>query len=421
LACSPKPATGGGAGAKKGAASLSSSATNQKDNTSSSTSTQTSTARPEVPNYQSADLGKNFNTSSPNKLFIKPVADKDKIFLVQLINAYRPIWLNLSKKLEDRNGFWKMETAFFHALDNSIVGAWSKDSFPSLETQTDTMSIHQPLVSVAGSEDMASSAERGDDFKTIGHTFSDALTYPSLPTAVLSLYAIPYDDPNAAALSPPIAYKNIYNRIGPLTEDVLASCKRVNEAYTKGAFPEQADNLACNGVTSGGSGISNYLNVQMGGNTFTGVGSLDNFYQMQTLNIWMPVPPAGYQCLGLIVTNTPDQPATSADAGGVYAQSQMTFGTSQTGQLQEQAKWDYPVYCVLQKYVVEGQLAPLASNGEVDIYRIAVKDPNGISNQNLFWAFPTATPDADRQALKVYVLNKNFVKQLPDIDVTKAK
>ncbi len=344
-----------------------------------------------IPNYQSGDLGSNFNRNAPQKLNLKPTADANKVFLVQLINSYRPVWYDLAT-----------------AGDSSAV--WTLAG-----KKTTSVSVFQPIASFAGSNELAVSAERGDSFKIIGHTLSPSLTFPPYPTAVLSLYAISSQDPLSAAISPPMAYQKVYSRLGPMTEDLLLACKKVNEAYKEGGSPSHTDDSKCKQVTAGGSSIYDFLNVQMGGSTTTGVGDLSTYYQLQTLVIWKPIPPAGYQCLGQIVTNTTDQPQTIADAAGIYAQYQQTLGVDQNGNLQAQAQWDYPVYCVQQKYLVEGTLHELASNGSVNLYSIVPKDSKGLANTNVFWALPTSTSSTEFNNTKVYLLNTDYVKLLPPL------
>lgn len=398
----------------EGASTEAGATNNEEDPTGAGTAAKKPSSKREAPNFQIGDTD-GINQLAKKKLILKPAEDKDKVFLIQLIHAYRPVWLNLTKKLEETSGFWSFMAGVNAAADSTFLESFSKEAFAHPEVRTEGMSVHQPIASMGGSDDMAASAERQDDFKVIGHTVSNSLNFPTLGTAVLSLYAIPPSDPLALSISSPSDYTKVYSRLGPLTEDLMDACRRVYEKQSKGHFPEAADTLKCDMVTAGGTKIFTYLNVQMQGNTMTGVGDLEEFFKRQTLVIWKPVPPPGFQCLGMVVTNTPDKPATTADAAGIAAQYQSTLVKDQSGNYQETAKWDYPVYCVQSKYVVEGKIIPMVTNGEVDFYRVGAKNADGVANTNLFWAFPSSATEAERQASKVYVLNKKYVRLLPEL------
>ena len=159
----------------------------------------------------------------------------------------------------------------------------------------------------------------------------------------------------------------------------------------------------------------NYIDVQNGGNTITGVGNLSTFYQDQTLVIWQPQPAPGYVCLGVVVTNTSAQPQTASDAGGPYAMQEQTLAPDASGVLVQTQNLDYPVYCIQQQYAAPGQLVPVATNGSVDFYKVVAKDSTGYGDANLFWAFPSDTPEATRQAQKVYVPALKYTRILPDL------
>lgn len=356
-----------------------------------------------APNFDSSPLDGSFNR---NKYYAsaykKPAQDADKIFLIQNIDAYRPIWLNL-----DHNVDWGGDDAGRDGEYRWQIGTQG--------TKDKQLSIHQPLSSIAGSDNLSASMERGDDFKVIGHAISPNLQFPETPTAVLSLYAISYQSPEGAALRAPMAYQQVYDKLGPLTEDLFAACQRLGEAAQNQEAPDLADQERCNMVTAGGSNIWDYLNVQMQGSTMTGVGSLEDFYQKQSLVIWKPIPPPGYQCLGQMISNTPDQPSTSGDAGGYYAQVRQTLVQDQFGNYMEQSSLDYPMYCVQEKYLVEAKLQFYAGNGGVDLFKVVPKDEQGIGNTNLFWAFPQELSSEERSKVKVYTLNKDYVKVLPPI------
>lgn len=417
FSCSP---TGPGGAGSKSSSSKKTSSASMTQNTDSGTSA----ADPSgvVPKFQTGDLGNNFNKNASQKLITKPAEDKDKVFILQRINAYRPIWLNLAKNLSDTSGFWKWIYGISDSVESSGIGfveEWSRESFERPKVTTDKTSIYQAIPTFAGSDDMAKSAERGDDFKIIGHTLSQTLNFPNYLTGVLSLYAISPQDPLSAAISPPMGYKKIYYKLGPLTEDLLQACMNVQKASEKHRMPDAGDMQKCDMARQGSDSIFDYLNVQMGGNTMTGVGDLSNYFQMQTLVIWQAIPRSGYQCLGQVVTNTTDQPATSSDPGGIYAQNQQTFGVDENGNYVEMSKADYPIYCVQQKFLVEGKLQPITTNGSIDFYRVTAKDDTGYPNANLFWAVPSNTSEADRKNIKVYVLNKKYLKVLPDLKIGK--
>lgn len=412
VSCSPKTQVSERTGGQNASNSLS------DPNNPNSRVNASKTSKRSVPNFQVGDLGSGFNSSDPKKLKLKPAADANKVFLVQRVTAYRPVWLNLSKGLTDTSSLWSVATVLFHPYDSLTSGinvTANRSGFPTT-VPSSNFSIYQPFAAIGGHDNLSVSVERGDSFKVIGHALSNSLSMPTMGTAILSLYDIPPNDPLSAAILPPASYKNVYNKIGPLPKDILVACEKMNEAGAKGHFPDPIDQALCEQATAGGGNISNYLNVLMGGSTTTGVGSHESFFAMQTLNLWMPVPPAGYQCLGLIATNTPDQPSTTADAGGIYAQYMQTLGIDQNGNIQQQSSLDYPVYCVAEKFLSPGVLVPIGTNGQVDFYLIAPKDSTGIKNQNLFWAVPSSTPDTERQKIKVFVLNSAYTRELPDLD-----
>lgn len=418
LSCSPsKPAASSGKYSGKSGTALDGGATGTENETATTSSKKsTSTTSRVAPNFQTADT--NFGKTG-SKLLIKPVEDANKVFLVQRIRSYRPIWLDLKKQLADQSAFWSFMTKTSTAMDSSFVGGFTREVFEIDKGEpTAEVSVHQTIPSFAGSDDLATKAERGDSYKIIGHTVTKSLTLPTLPTAVLSLYAIPPSDPLSAAIMPPMSYQTVYTRLGPLTADIMQGCMEVQKAGMDGRFPHADDKAKCDSVTAGAYNIYDFMHVQMGGSTMTGVGDLNNYYTMQTLVVWQPIPNPGYQCLGHIVTNTADQPATSADAGGMAAQNIKTLIPDQTGKLTEQYDWDYPVYCVAEKYLVPGMLVPVATNGSVDFYAIGPdpKYPKGLAKMNLFYAVPSTMTNEERGKIKVWVLNTDFVKVLPDLN-----
>lgn len=394
----------------------SSSAGTSSSGSTTSGSGSTTTGIKTVGGVQVADLGDLFNKDNPNRLKVKPAADKDKMFLVQRISAYRPVWLNLTKSLDDTFHFWKFLTGVSNVVNQLPGSTFFQESFQRpAEPPTSTLSIHQPLASQAGSDDLATSIERGDSFKTLGHTLSKSLCYPSTPTAVASLY-VPTQD-QTDAIRPPKSYKLVYAQLGELSEQNYEACKRVQESSTHKPpeQPQPEDLAACTASREGSYAIRNATDAAYGG---TGVGNLDLLYSKQSLVIWEPIPETGYHCLGQIITNTTDQPSSTADAGGSYAQGQTVMSTGADGKIQQTSSLDYPVYCVKESYLVEGVLVSIATNGQVDFFNIKGKDANGYSDSNLFWSVPSSMSNADRSKIKVWTLNNKFVRFLPDLKGT---
>ena len=67
-------------------------------------------------------------------------------------------------------------------------------------------------------------------------------------------------------------------------------------------------------------------------------------------------------------------------------------------------------YCIAEKYLVEGFLDKLImTDGTVSFYTIGSKNPDAFIDTNLFMA--TVQPP---EQVKAWVLNKKFVKLLPD-------
>ncbi len=376
-------------------------------------STTTNGSKTGIGGTQVADLGNLFNKNNPNRLKLKPAADKDKIFLVQRIDAYRPVWLNLTKSLDDSLHFWKFLTGVTNVVNQLPGSTFFRESFERpAEPPTSSLSIHQALAAQAASDDLATSVERGDSFKTLGHTLSKSLCYPSTPTAVASLYVPTQEETDA--LSPPKSYKKVYSQLGELSQQNYEACKRIEESSTKKPpeMPQPEDVAACTAAREGSTAIRNATDAAYGG---TGVGNLDLLYSKQSLVIWEPIPQTGYRCLGQIITNTTDQPSSTADAGGIYAQNQTVFTRGPDGKLQQGSSLDYPIYCVKESYLVEGVLVSIATNGEVDFFNIKGKDANGYSDSNLFWAIPSSTSNEDRLKIKVWTLNNKFIRLLPDL------
>ncbi len=400
LACSPAQNSQG------------TSASKLDSNAASSSKTKAAT----VPNFQSTDLGSSFNQASGKKLTLKPTEDKNKVFIVQRVRAFRSVWLNLTMDLTTTSNFWKFMKGF--DLSGDAV-------------QTDSISIHAPLASAGGSDNLSESTDRGDVFHVIGHAVSNSMNSPTNPTAILSLYLNGPQDADAQnfaeAMAAPKTYKKIFSRLGPLSDDLYSYClnnEEINGIRSHSVVPDPAKAAKCEQVTAGGQKIFNMTDAQMGGNTYTGIGSMSEFYQKQTLVVWEPVPQDGYVCLGALVSNTPDVPMTASDAGGRYAQEQKTLVTDQNGDLVESYNRDYPVYCVQQKYATEGTLVPWVSstngadtndpNKTVYFYKIQAKDATGYGDANLFWASTDGTL-ASKTTTKVYVLKKEFIRLLPDI------
>ncbi|MBI2602293.1 MAG: hypothetical protein HYW48_04485 [Deltaproteobacteria bacterium] len=356
-----------------------------------------------VPDYQSAALGDKFGRQVPDiKRKKKAPEDKEKLFLVQKIDAYRPVFLNLTKP---NDAFmWKVVDKFLWSrdVDDKENPVWERN-------EAETISVHQPLPEAATHD-----YERGDKFKIFGHTLSLTLGWPRHKTAVISEYLDAGDNcspqnqqPPAicTVIAPPKKYTRVYHKDGPMTEEVFEACKRQGEAAVAGAFPAAEDTMICATVAAGSEQMFDSQTMMYGGSNF----NLQDFYQKQTLVIWRAEPYPGYACLGDIATNTTESPLFSTDASGIPGQQSDLMANN----------------CINKQYLLPGKLVEILSRDDIAFYEIEPENPNeGFADANFFYAIniegmsASAKKKAEEEA-KVWVLNRKYANILPSMSLPK--
>ena len=134
----------------------------------------------------------------------------------------------------------------------------------------------------------------------------------------------------------------------------------------------------------------------------TTVFDYQQMFDVLAVFFWKPVPYSGYQCLGHISSNGQgNMPVTELDVNQEYS----GLGTSLNPSAELEA-----MYCVQQKYVVEGRIGDLlmqSADKTVAIFEVRAKDSTGFDNGHLFYAQPCPSGVlADCPVTeKVYVLN----------------
>lgn len=356
-------------------------------------------AQSAIPDYQSAALGDKFGRQTPQiSRKKKPPEDKERLFLVQKIDAYRPVFLNLTKPNEDI--LWKIvdKTLWSRDIDNKEDPVWERN-------EAETISIYQPLAEAATHD-----YERGDKFKIFGHTLNLFLGWPRHRTAVISEYLDAGDNcspqnqqppPICTVIAPPKKYKRVYYKQGPMTEEVFEACTRQGEAAMAGGFPSAEDTMICSTVAAGSEQIFDSQTLMYGGSSF----NLQDFYQKQTLVIWRAESYPGYACLGDVVTNTTESPLFSTDATGILGQQSELMANN----------------CINKQYLLPGKLAEVLSRDDIAFYEIEPQNPNeGYSDSNFFYAINIAGMNAEAKKkaedeVEVWVLNKKYAKILSDM------
>lgn len=344
-----------------------------------------------VPKFQSVQLDSRFNRGPKAKARTKDKADIGKKFLLQRIDAYRPIWLNV--KGSTNAGLW--------------FANWGTEY-----GQSPTWSAFQPLPFAADSD-----FARGDQYRIVGHVLHNKAEYPpaSIRAAVVSLYP---DGPDDMSIMAPVQrFKLLFSELGPDQTHYMNPCTRVQEAASEKKMPESTDEELCTAISSGVNQINSTMSVQYGPMGL----NVDTFYKLMSVSFWRPIPPpGGYRCLGIIVGNSTDQPYTSMDAAGVFGQTEFSRTLDQqTGQGDAQ-------FCFRYEYLTEGKLVQIAERRPaanernikgIKFYKILPKDPDvGVSDTGMFWAIAEGEKgyDEENPQIKVWVLKKKYVKELPD-------
>ncbi|MBP6219150.1 MAG: hypothetical protein KA436_11240 [Oligoflexales bacterium] len=354
------------------------------------------------PGFATAKIGAKFNTVKTTS-FKTPAEDKLKVFILQRIAVYRPVWLDATAAswgvFPDASGLGQM--------------------FPAKEVdkhEAKNISIHQPLAGAA-----TVNHERGDEFFGIGHALSLGIRYPECPTAVLSLYA----GKKPEALAPPKNYSRIYFKQGTNEKIYADRCMKMQKEQTIAAknkenssFPDPVDQEMCAIVQAGTTLKTDLDSLMYGGSE----AAYKKYFEKQNVAIWDPIPQPGYKCLGQIVTNTKEKPLLASDNSGENSvQREVSIGTVQGSS--QGAFYESATYCVKEEYVTDGVVIPILVDQDIAIGIITAKDPNvGFSSAKLFAAYKKERPDMTTEEtanklreMKVWVLKKDSIKVLPDL------
>ena len=358
-----------------------------------------------VPNFDQANLESRFNREKLKKLKIPDEYNEIKI-IAKSVEFYRGIWLDLRKQVwKGFDDFSERFSGSFSSLINDPqVSDYFLDIFDSGDKpKVKKISVWQPLQTptlLDFAPDMPLT------FYLPGHLAVPKIEQPTTKTIVMT--PNPFLEGNAA-IAPPEDYELIYKKSGEFTEDVLAMCSKIDQDMATGesVLPDIEDQTYCDTIlpgtlmghrTEGGTRVGNY-------NPYTGTynNAFDELFKKQSAALWKPIPQAGYKCLGHISTNGKmEKPYTEKD----FAQSVVEVGVSER----------YAMYCVQEEYVVKGKLflPPLVTDGEITIFRIVSDDPDGFDDANLFYAHKGRPSSEELKKVEVWVLNKKFVKFLPD-------
>ncbi len=309
-----------------------------------------------VPTFSEANI-KNINVPIIKSL----KSTTTKIFWVTTTSFYRAIWLDVQS-----GGFMRLPPG-------DARGADLRDVIKGI-TEPSQASAHQPIPPpVRVGETMIT-------FSILGHAFTPAIEAPTFGTAVLSSSGVDQQGP----VAPPDNYKLVYEHVGVDLNEILKEC----------ASPEGAESARMQNK------CGKYQQYTRSGSL-----KIQDLFNKKNVAIWKPVPPEGYKCLGYLATNGQNQkPYTNFDSSGEYVEQGM----------------DYAMYCVQDKYVVEGKLSkpvltlPYLSKGISFFATIVPKDDKGYG-ANLFHVVNVEDKDNLASVFekeKVYVLNKDFIEIL---------
>lgn len=344
-----------------------------------------------APKFQQADgnINKQKITQTPQK----PEEDKGKKFLVQRVNKFRPVWLNLSKQVKGEK--------------------FASVSFDGEIKDPPTISAFLPMPRSAD----AGYSRTTDQFRIISHLVYDKteLTTDKEKIAVVSLY--PDTPEDMSAMMPVANWKMIYSELA--TADIAKVCKKIQEQGMKGDNINVVDEKKCDMIQNGMNSINDFYTAK---NSQYGVQGLkfQNYFTWQNVSVWVPAPPdESYGCLGVIFTNTEDQPLTSLDGAGRFGRDIMyDVGAVERSGTDAQ-------YCIKREYLTKAKLAPFKERKyggkTVSFYKVVPDDKADTKDEDkgvdlgTFWAISDEASRLEKKdKVKVYTIKKKFVKLLKD-------